>query len=378
MKINLNNYEEFFINYLDGVLTPEEIAEMEDFLLLNPDLLEELAGLEAVVLVPDETTYHPKDNLKQIDLSLPVTDENFEFFCIADQEEDLTNEQVMGLEQYLKQNSAKIEDREKFRIAHLVPDQSIIFPLKQKLYKSFYVVHSREIWTSLAFAAGIALLAGVYFGFVQNKIISRHEIVAVNPVEQITIDSTEVSTAKPPVKAMPAGSEKKPEEKKVLPPVSGKSFSKGISFKVEMPIASAGPVEKEGGMVDEQKILSMVKIDPEKINHYSVVKRYSRQEKLPPLEFDTHDNLNGRNVRREDYITLEQFAMRKFSSLVFGKEAPKEITIWNVVTAGIDKVNDLTGSNMKLERKTDQEGETRALKFNSKLLKINAPVNQDE
>ena len=178
MKINMNNYEEFFINYLDGVLTPEEIAEMEDFLLLNPDLREELAGLEAVVLVPDETTYHPKDNLKQIDLSLPVTDENFDFFCIADQEEDLTNEQVMGLEQYLKQNPAKIEDREKFKIAHLVPDQSILFPLKQKLYKSFYGVHSREIWTSLAFAAGIALLAGVYFGFVQNKIISRHEIVA--------------------------------------------------------------------------------------------------------------------------------------------------------------------------------------------------------
>ena len=154
---------------------------------------------------------------------------------------------------------------------------------------------------------------------------------------------------------MPAGSEKKPEEKKVLPPASGKSFSKGISFKVEMPIASAGPVEKEGGMVDEQKILSMVKIDPERINQYSVVKRYSRQEKLPPPEFDTHDNLNSHDVRREDYMTLEQFAMRKFSSLVFGKEAHKEITIWNVVTAGIDKVNDLTGSNMKLERKTDQE-----------------------
>ncbi len=90
MKISRDNYEEFFLSYLDGRLTDAEILAMEEFLLLNPDLRRELEGLEDAVLVPRDVHYPFREILRKTDLSLPVVDENFDDFCAAWIEGDLT------------------------------------------------------------------------------------------------------------------------------------------------------------------------------------------------------------------------------------------------------------------------------------------------
>ena len=48
MKINRNNYEMYFIDYLDGVLSPDLVSELLLFLDENPDLKEELSDLDAL------------------------------------------------------------------------------------------------------------------------------------------------------------------------------------------------------------------------------------------------------------------------------------------------------------------------------------------
>ena len=52
MEINRNNYESFFLLYLDRELNPSEMAEVEKFLDENADLQKEFSLLQQTILVP--------------------------------------------------------------------------------------------------------------------------------------------------------------------------------------------------------------------------------------------------------------------------------------------------------------------------------------
>lgn len=66
MKINKLNYEVFAIDYIEGTLPEDMVAEMEQFLLLNPEVAKDIAIFNDTVLVPDLTVqYLAKDDLKK-------------------------------------------------------------------------------------------------------------------------------------------------------------------------------------------------------------------------------------------------------------------------------------------------------------------------
>jgi len=380
MNINRNNYEEFFINYLDGTLSDHEVVAFENFLLANPDLREELEGLENVVLEPGDQPFPQKGNLKHIDLSLPVTNENFDYFCVADMEGDLSPEQLDGLQKYLVKNPGKNAVREKYRLVRLTPDTTIHFPAIQNLRKRIFVAYRREIYTAVAIAAGIALLAGAYFGFIGTNVVPVTNVAVVSGNESTAIDTTSEQTPVPAEKTDEPEKEKNQSIKKNQAlPTQQKSAPKGFSFKVVMPVASAIIPEEGRPKIDEKKVLSRISINPAGISNRASPLAAVNHDKIKPLDFSTVPMKRKKlPVAQANYATIEQFAKQKFSNLVFGKNNSEEVTLWNVVTAGIDKVNDLTGTDMKLERETDPEGQIRKLKFDSKLLKISTPVNKEE
>jgi hypothetical protein len=102
MNINRNNYELYFVDYLDGNLSDREIRMLEDFLLINPDLRTELEGTEKIVLSPGMIVFNQKELLKKPDLTLPVNEINFEDFCVAEAEGDLNDKQRSGLYNYIQ------------------------------------------------------------------------------------------------------------------------------------------------------------------------------------------------------------------------------------------------------------------------------------
>jgi hypothetical protein len=63
MEINRNNYETFFLLYLDRELSPPERQDVEKFLGENADLQKEFLLLQQTILIPAETIFEQKELL---------------------------------------------------------------------------------------------------------------------------------------------------------------------------------------------------------------------------------------------------------------------------------------------------------------------------
>ena len=63
MEINRNNYESFFLLYLDRELNPSEMLEVENFVAANADLQKEFSLLSQTILIPAQIEFSQKELL---------------------------------------------------------------------------------------------------------------------------------------------------------------------------------------------------------------------------------------------------------------------------------------------------------------------------
>jgi hypothetical protein len=80
----------------------------------------------------------------------------------------------------------------------------------------------------------------------------------------------------------------------------------------------------------------------------------------------------------EEYLSLSQFALKFFREKVLGQD-PKLVkktrfSLWEVAGVGVSRLNDMTGSEMKLDRAYDTNGQVMAVSFSSRLIDLEAPV----
>ena len=68
--INIHNYEAFLLDYSEGVLTEEQICNLELFIMLNPNLGIDLNELDLVQISDDVICFQEKTNLKKTDSDL--------------------------------------------------------------------------------------------------------------------------------------------------------------------------------------------------------------------------------------------------------------------------------------------------------------------
>ena len=86
--ININNYEECIVNYLDGNLSPVEAAELFLFLEIHPELNEDIDELRKMMVVADsDLTYGFSEALKMnydIDATQLSSENYIYYFTAAD------------------------------------------------------------------------------------------------------------------------------------------------------------------------------------------------------------------------------------------------------------------------------------------------------
>ena len=136
MKIDRHNYEVFVLDYLEGNLSADQHAAMEAFLLANPDIAEEIEGLNEFTLEAPLEGNIDKDSLKKGALISENIDlENWEHFAVAYHEGDLNISEESELFRFLEAHPEKDKEFQLFASVKMKPDEAIIFEHKEALKK---------------------------------------------------------------------------------------------------------------------------------------------------------------------------------------------------------------------------------------------------
>jgi len=135
--ITRDNYEAFFVMYVDEELNAAEREAVAQFVQQNPDLEEELVMLQQSVLRPDDSiVFEHKENLFRHSAGEMITEENCEEYFVLYGDDELTNEEKEKVELFVYKHPQYQADFELIQQVKLVPDNSVSFPDKTYLYRS--------------------------------------------------------------------------------------------------------------------------------------------------------------------------------------------------------------------------------------------------
>lgn len=129
MNINKHNYEAFFLDYHEGNLTPQQVADLLLFVEQNPELKEEFENFENVFL-EDYSSYNYNNKQK---LKKEVNLQNKEEYFIRSVEGTLNKTEKDLLDNYLIQHPQFLPEFSLFQKTKLFADTHIVFEEKEKL-----------------------------------------------------------------------------------------------------------------------------------------------------------------------------------------------------------------------------------------------------
>ena len=176
MEINRNNYEPYFIDYIEGKLSTFEVERLMSFLLSNPDLAKELNKFDNSIIGFENSIFIQKDSLKRnINNVLKINENNFDEFCIANIEGDLNEKSKILFEQYIAIHPENKNIYNLYSNTFLKPDFSIVFPKKSTLKRKYFAKVKPLIYFISA-AASISLIILIYKNFNHQVVNQKKEI----------------------------------------------------------------------------------------------------------------------------------------------------------------------------------------------------------
>lgn len=186
-KITVDNYEAFFLDYIEGNLDEATKLELESFLLLYPHLKDELDQAYAFQLTPKAIIYDGKDALKKFQFeNMPLNRATFADFCIAAYEGLLSENKKEELAIFMQADGTLLKEYITYGKTILKPEM-ILYPAKDKLYREVPVVKFRTVYIWGSVAAGLALLIGIYTSFFNERTIEQPRLVQqISPPDKLS------------------------------------------------------------------------------------------------------------------------------------------------------------------------------------------------
>ena len=196
MAINRNNYQVYFIDHYEGILSPKETLVLMAFLDDNPDLKSEFDNFDVEPLVPDpEVTFKGKDSLKKQVFAKPAEGDAM---LIAYVEGDLQEGDRRKIKERIETEAVTKYDLEQYQSTLLIPDQEVTYPYKAELKRTIGTSILFTQWSRYAAAALIFILlgtAGYYVFRPESDTISLHyELARLESSPPQLIDVTVTAT----------------------------------------------------------------------------------------------------------------------------------------------------------------------------------------
>lgn len=159
MNINRHNYEEFFILYMDNELSSEDRLQVESFIQQNPDLKEELELLLQSRLVPESyIVFENKEELLQPEENGLINVSNYEEWLLLYVDDELSQKERNDVEKFIAAHPEAKKELKVLIKTKSVPEESIVFPDKESLYRRAEKVRVISIRYWRAAAAAILIL----------------------------------------------------------------------------------------------------------------------------------------------------------------------------------------------------------------------------
>jgi hypothetical protein len=141
MNININNYEAYFLDYHEGNLSPQQVADLFLFLSQHPGLKKEFEDFEHIILEDfSAPVFENKDRLKK-----NITAENREEYFIRAVEGTLDTTELALLTTFLTTHPEFVAEFNLFKKTKLQADSSIVFENKPILKQGVALSDDRLI-----------------------------------------------------------------------------------------------------------------------------------------------------------------------------------------------------------------------------------------
>ena len=424
MKINKNNYEAYFLDYHEGNLSPEEVADLLLVVERHPELKEELEGFENFTIEDySSITFENKSSLKK-----EITDENREEYFIKAVENTLNTAEKTLLENYLKQHPRFLVDYNLFQKTKVEADTSIVFEKKDAMKKD--LTPSFSTGNGNAGEALISLMEGLLSeeeSTLMNEKINAdtrlQKEFALYKQTKLTADTSIVFENKKSLKR---------KERKVIPIFyyiataaavlllvglyflnnnnNGQQFSEKKANVITNPVANNTGVKLTNkSNTKESNIVTPSKTNTPRVPNKQLarINKVNKENKLPvspvnnsPVLINNQEsNMENKELiaenkepqnkkdepvaenkestskntepatSKEEYLTLKEMAVAKIKETTMDKKSLdeekkagrlKRFSGWDLAKVAAKGINTLTGSNVKVEPKYNENGDVEA------------------
>jgi hypothetical protein len=364
MKVNISNYEIWFLDWLDGNLSDLQVEQLKIFLSENPALKEEFDELNSFSLKPSGISFPHKEHLKKSAADLSPS--QFEYLCIACLENDLSESQQTELKGSIDQDPEKKKTFELIRKTKLAPEH-FSYKNKNQLIKRTTVQRVMRLsLVGLSAAATIALIIMI------NLITPRNQSDKTNNTAQnivtdsilqqppVNLATNKIITDKNPVIS-------KQKRKNPVAGVQNNNIIKSQSYPMVLTQNDSTRGNTDIHNLQLSKIIVPSDIDIEEISVSNTL-----------IAFNNPIIISSAN--EDERSRFSKFIAKTFREKILKEKTTKDSPLkgYEIAEAGVTGLNKLFGWEMALEKNNDTNGELKSVYFSSKILKFIAPVKKTE
>lgn len=346
-KIDLTNYEAFFLDFAEGNLSTEEQDALFVFLELHPELKEELDAFDVIEL---EEEHLPSANLKEAlrreeSTGLPELD----YLMIAEVEGTITSLEKAKLANIIKKEPSLLTELSIYHTAKLKPEEdAVVFDNKSELQRK---ERKLIVWWQYASAVAAAIVVVFLLSWNINTEVYAPRSFSLNnnlEVRQVESGYAFIVERDTQEKALPKEKmEEKVREQSPAPQYA--AVEPSVKKKKDQINATLDAVEEELAETTPQEI------DPEKEEEKQVQKE--TKEPVATAEVDENQLAENKNASRdESFIPIDEFAREKIKTNVLKGKTFSETVI--------EELAELSNDKIQLEKEKNQQGKTQSFALN--------------
>jgi hypothetical protein len=341
MKITRENYESFFLDYLEGHLEEPLVDEFIEFLRHHPDLKAELQLFEHLSIPEESISFTGKDKLYRSSLDDKT---HFEHQAVAMLEGDLEDSDKAAFTAYLQHNNGARLEFEQFSKTRLIADETLQYPRKGELYRQPAI---RPMLYRAMRVAAVLLVAMTIWSVWPDKTSD----ILNPPVISDLIPQSDPLHSQEPTSGSPA--EQTPTEPLLTASAGTTIPARNAPRAADLPFAEEVIQTREELIVPDQLPIRKAAIEIRSVESAVIANMQSE-----PLYTETEP------VEEDVYLTdrlRQRIGMEGFS---FAR----------LVRSGLDLASNV--SNEKVTYATNTDGDIVALSLDTRLVGLRIPVGR--